>query len=78
MISSTRHRRIRQNISIVCVLTLSLRLSRVICPGLTPYRFISAYCEASLTFKTFYRFRHDIITFKLCLTKHFPYKAFIR
>ena len=37
MISPTSQFRILQNISMVCVLTLSFRFNRVICPGLTPY-----------------------------------------
>ena len=45
MISPTSQSNIRQNISIVWVLTLSFRFIRVICPGLTPYFFIRAYCD---------------------------------
>ena len=37
IMSSTRQFRILQNISIVWVLTLSLRFRRVSCPGLTPF-----------------------------------------
>ncbi len=46
--SSTLHFKILQNISIVCVLTLSSRFNLVIYPGLILYFFIRAYCETLL------------------------------
>ncbi len=44
MMTSTRQRRILQNISMVWVLTLSFRFIRVICAGLTRWVLICAYC----------------------------------
>lgn len=58
----------RQNISMVCVLTLSFRFMRVICPGLTPYCLISIYCETPFCFIVSHSFEYEIITFK----PHFP------
>ena len=60
MISSTLQSRILQNISIVCVLTLSFLFNRVICPGLTLYRFISVYWEMPFTFIISQRFSNEI------------------
>ena len=45
MMSSTRQERIRQNTPMVWVLTLSFRFRRVICAGLTPCVWISAYWD---------------------------------
>ena len=61
MISPTSQSNIRQNISIVWVLTLSFRFIRVICPGLTPYFFISAYCDTPLLFIVSHSFSYEII-----------------
>ena len=47
---STVQSRILQNTSMVCVLTLSFRFNRVICAGLMPNRFISAYCVIPFSF----------------------------
>lgn len=51
--------------SIVCVLTLSLRFNRVICAGLTPYFLISEYWDTPFSFIIFHRLSYTIITFKL-------------
>ena len=48
----------------VWVLTLSFRFIRVICPGLTPYFLISAYCDTPFSFMVAQSFSYEIITRK--------------
>ena len=62
--SSTRQSNISQNISMVCVLTLSFRLSRVICAGLILYFFMRAYWVISFSRIVSHSLAYEIITFK--------------
>ena len=73
MISSTRHSSILHNISIVWVLTFSFRFNLVICPGLTPYLFIKAYCETPFSFIVLHKLSYDITTCK----PHFPLECYL-
>ena len=64
MISPTLQCRILQKTSMVWVLTLSFRLSRVICAGLTWYFLISAYCVIPRCCMVFHRPSKEIKTSK--------------
>ena len=64
MMSPTSQSSILQNTSMVWVLTLSFRFIRVICPGLTPYFLISAYCDTPFSFMVAQSFSYEIITRK--------------
>lgn len=62
--SSTRQSKILQNISMVWVLTLSFRFSRVICAGLILYFLIRVYWVIPFSRMVFHSLAYEIITFK--------------